>query len=123
MSMNDLVSDYVARIKNAARAGREVVPVLKNRLVLAVTNKLTKLGYFTSYTEDGYRLNIVITPNKIRNIVRISKPGQRRYVGVDKLPRIVGGRGFTILTTSQGIMTHVEAKKANVGGEVLFQIY
>lgn len=123
MSMNDLMSDYVARVKNAVLAGKDVVPVLKNNLAVAVTNKLTKLGYFSAYSEEGYNINIAIVAGKINDIIRISKPGQRHYTKKDESTRITGGKGFTILTTSQGVMTHVEAKKAKVGGEVLFQIY
>lgn len=123
MSMNDLMSDYVARIKNAVLAEKYNVSVLKNNLTLEVSNKLTKMGYFSSYQEEGYYINITIVENKITDILRISKPGQRQYVGAGKAPKIIGGTGYTILTTSQGVMTHVEAKKAKIGGEVLFQIY
>ncbi len=123
MSMNDLMSDYVARVNNAVFADNEEVKVLKNKLVLSVTNKLTKLGYFSSYEEDGYEVRITLDPSKISKIKRISKPGQRQYVGYDSIPKITGGVGFTILTTSKGIMTQVEAKNEKIGGEVLFQIY
>lgn len=123
MSMNDLMSDYVARVYNAKLADNDTVKVLKNKLAVAVTNKLTKLGFFESYEEDGYNLKINIVPGKINQIKRISKPGQRQYVSYDSVPKIIGGKGYSILTTSKGILTQVEAKKERVGGEVLFQIY
>ncbi len=123
MSMNDLMSDYVARISNAVRAGNDEVVVLKSGLILAVTNKLTKLGYFDSYTEEGYYLRIKIVPNRITSIKRFSKPGQRKYASYKNFPKITGGVGYSIITTSKGIMTNIEAMREKVGGEVLFQIY
>jgi small subunit ribosomal protein S8 len=123
MSMNDLMSDYVARVNNAAVAGNDEVSVLKNKLSLAVTNKLTKLGYFDSYEDGEYNIKITLKPEQFSKIKRISKPGQRQYVGYESIPKIIGGKGFSILTTSKGVLTQVEAKKEKVGGEVLFQIY
>jgi len=121
--MNDLMSDYVARVSNAVRAGNDEVVVLKNKLILAVTNKLTKLGYFDSYTEEGYYLRIRIAPNKITSIRRFSKPGQRKYASYRNFPKIIGGVGFSIITTPKGVMTNIEAMREKVGGEVLFQVY
>ena len=124
MSMNDLMSDFVARINNARLVGNTQVVVLKNKLAVATAKKLTTLGYLNGF-EEGEKNTLVLTLNleKINAIKRVSKPGQRVYAAATKAPKVVGGRGFNIITTSQGVMTHIEAAKNKVGGEVLFQIY
>jgi len=123
MSMNDLVSDYVARINNAVRAGHTEVVVLKNNLITQITKKLVRLKFFDSFTEEGYYLRIKLLPKAIAGIKRLSKPGQRQYASYKNLPRVVGGVGFNILTTSKGIKTHIEAMEEKIGGELLLQIY
>lgn len=123
MSMNHLMSDFVARVNNANMINKEEVNVLKNKLVTEVSKKLATLGYINSFEESGNQLILDLKPGKIKSISIISKPGQRQYCGANDIPKVIGGIGYTILTTSQGIMTHVEASKAKVGGEVLFQIY
>jgi small subunit ribosomal protein S8 len=124
MSMNDLMSDFVARINNARLANNVEVSVLKNKLATATAKKLTTLGYLTGFVEGENRtLVLSLNLDKIHAIQRVSKPGQRVYISFDGAPKVVGGRGFNIITTSQGVMTHFEAGKAKVGGEVLFQIY
>jgi small subunit ribosomal protein S8 len=123
MSMNDLMSDFVARLNNAVIAEKDEVRVVKTNLAKAVATKLTKLGYLESFEEDGYDLKISLNPQKIAKISRYSKPGQRQYVSYQNMPKITGGKGFNLLTTSKGVLTHVEAKQEKIGGEVLFQIY
>jgi len=121
--MNDLMSDFVARLNNAVIAEKDEVRVVKTNLAKAVATKLTKLGYLESFEEDGYDLKISLNPQKIAKISRYSKPGQRQYVSYQNMPKITGGKGFNLLTTSKGVLTHVEAKQEKIGGEVLFQIY
>ena len=123
--MNDLMSDFVARINNARLAGNTKVVVLKNKLATAVAKKLTTLGYLTGFEvgEDTKTLVLELNLERIKAIKRVSKPGQRVYAEAAKAPKVVGGRGYNIITTSAGIKTHVEAAKEKVGGEVLFQIY
>lgn len=123
MSLNDLMSDYIARVNNARLAQHNQTKVLKNKLTTSVSKKLTTLGYLNGFKEDGYTLVLDLNLDKIRSIKRISKPGQRVYAPALKTPRVTGGIGFNILTTSKGILTHIEAKRENVGGEVLFQIF
>ena len=123
MSLNDLMSDYIARINNARLAKHKQTKVLKNKLTTAVSKKLTTLGYLNGFKENGYELILDINLDRINSIKRISKPGQRVYTEALKSPRVTGGVGFNILTTSKGVLTHVEAKRENVGGEVLFQIF
>ncbi len=123
MSMNHLMSDFVARINNANMINKEKTQVLKNKLSLEVCRKLTSLGYIAGF-EDGEReIEVTLKPGKIRKIKVVSKPGLRQYAKPDSIPKIVGGIGYTILTTSSGLLTQVEANKQNVGGEILFQIY
>jgi len=121
--MNHLMSDFVARINNANMINKEKTQVLKNKLSLEVCRKLTSLGYIAGF-EDGEReIEVTLKPGKIRKIKVVSKPGLRQYAKPASIPKIVGGIGYTILTTSSGLLTQVEANKQNVGGEILFQIY
>jgi small subunit ribosomal protein S8 len=123
MSMQDLMSDFVARINNTVLAKKSTCEVLKNNLVINVTNKLTKLGYFDSFEVGERTVVITLTQNKIQKIKRMSKPGRRMYTSYQDIPRLFGGHGFYILSTSKGILTNIEANNANAGGELLFSIF
>ena len=124
MSMQDLLSDFVARVNNSVVAKRDTVEVLNSKLTVEVCKKLVKLGYFTKFSvNENYTISVEITPNKINKLNRISKPSRRVFGNYIKLPRIIGGRGWNILTTSKGILTNHEAKVQQVGGELLFSIY
>jgi small subunit ribosomal protein S8 len=120
--MNDLLSDFVARVNNAVAAGHDEMKVLKNNLIISVCKKMVTLGYFKSYEVESFVVNIKLDKSKIKKLVRISKPGRRVYVSFKKLPKIVGGIGWNILSTSKGIVTNFEAKRDMIGGELLFQI-
>ena len=122
MSMQDLVSDFVARINNAVMIDRSSVIVLKNKIVLNLCKKLVKLGYFVNFQEEERTLIVEINLEKIKKITRISKPGQRIYVSYGDLPRIINGIGWNILSTSGGIKTNFEAKRDKLGGELVMQI-
>ncbi len=123
MSLQDLMSDFVARINNAVMADNSTVVVLKNNLVVKVSKKLVTLGYFEGFEVNDRDVTITINSNKINKLKRISKPGQRQYFSYKMLPKIINGVGFNILSTSSGILTNVEAKKQATGGELLFSIY
>lgn len=123
MTMNDRMSDFVARINNAILAEKNEISVLKNNLILRVTKKLVTLGYIESFTEEDRTLELVLNLPRLTKLKRMSKPGQRVFVSYESLPKIVGGKGYNILTTSKGVITNVEAKRDQVGGELLFQIY
>lgn len=123
MSMQDLMSDFVARIKNGVIANNKEVTVLKNKLVVDVCKKMTKLGYFEGFQESDRELVVTLADDKINEIKRFSKPGQRQYFGYQDFPKMVGGIGFSIFTTSQGVKTHMECLKEKTGGELLFQVY
>jgi small subunit ribosomal protein S8 len=122
MSLNHYMSDFIARVNNGKTAGNAEVEVLKSNLIKNCVLKLTKLGYFESF-EEGDRTLTVKLSSKISKLKVVSKPGQRVYVTYTDLPKVIGGMGYNIISTSKGVFTNVEAKAAKVGGELLFQIY
>jgi small subunit ribosomal protein S8 len=128
----DPIADYLARIRNAQRAGHRRVDIPASKLKRAMTKILVDKGYISRYIDieddkqgvlrlflkyDAYGLPV------IRHIKRISKPGLRKYCDSTEIPRSLNGLGIVILSTSRGVMTDKEAKKLNVGGEVLCSIY
>ena len=128
MQITDTIADMLTRIRNASSAKHDSVDVPASNVKKAIAQILLDEGYITSYTvlEDGKQGVIHITlkygQNKsqiITGIRRVSKPGLRIYTNVEDMPRVMKGLGIAILSTSKGIMTDKEARKANVGGEVL----
>ena len=115
MSMSDPIADMLTRIRNANTAKHDTVDVPASKMKIAIANILVDEGYIAKYDliEDGVFKTIHIT------LKRISKPGLRIYVGKDELPRVLGGLGIAILSTNQGVITDKEARKLQVGGEVL----
>jgi small subunit ribosomal protein S8 len=116
------MSDFIARVNNAKTAGNADVEVLKSNLIKDCVLKLTKLGYFESFEEQDRVINVVLT-DKVTKLKVVSKPGQRVYVSYQNLPKVIGGIGYNIISTSKGVLSNVEAKSNKVGGELLFQIY
>ena len=129
MTMSDPIADMLTRIRNANTAKHDTVDVPASKIKVAIADILVKEGYVAKYdiVEDGNFKNIRITlkygANKNEKIItglkRISKPGLRIYAGKDELPRVLGGLGIAILSTNQGVITDKEARKLQVGGEVL----
>ena len=129
MTMSDPIADMLTRIRNANTAKHDTVDVPVSKMKLAIADILVKEGYITKYdvVEDGNFKNIRITlkygadknEKIITGLKRISKPGLRVYAGKDELPRVLGGLGIAILSTNQGVITDKEARKLQVGGEVL----
>ena len=129
MTMSDPIADMLTRIRNANTAKHDTVDVPASKMKLAIADILVKEGYVAKYdlVEDGTAKNIRITlkygkdknEKIISGLKRISKPGLRVYAGKDELPRVLGGLGIAILSTNQGIVTDKEARKLQVGGEVL----
>ena len=126
--MTDTIADMLTRIRNALVAKHEVVEVPASNMKKEIARILLQEGYITSYevVEDGVQGKIVITlkygPNGekvISGLKRVSKPGLRIYAGCDELPKVLGGLGIAIISTSKGVMTDKEAKRGNHGGEVL----
>jgi len=131
--MTDPIADFLTRVRNATKAGHKVVEVPASGLKKDITRILYEKGYILSYKfiDDGVQGTIKIAlkynPKSklpaIKSIQRISRPGLRKYAGVDELPRVLNGLGIAILSTSKGLMTEKEAVKENVGGEVLCYVY
>ena len=129
MTMSDPIADMLTRIRNANTATHDTVDVPSSKMKVAIADILEKEGYITKYeiVEDGNFKTIRITlkygadknEKIITGIKRISKPGLRAYVGKDDIPKVLGGLGIAILSTNQGIITDKEARKLQVGGEVL----
>lgn len=129
----DPIADYLTRIRNASLAGHRVVEIPASNLKKEITKILFDQGYILSYKfEEGKAqatIKIALKYDKftkepvIRKIERISKPGLRKYTGVDDLPRVLNGLGVAIVSTSHGVMTGKQAQKENVGGEVLCYVY
>jgi small subunit ribosomal protein S8 len=131
--MTDPIADMLTRIRNANTSKHDTVDVPASKMKLAIADILVKEGYVAKYdlVEDGAAKNIRITlkygkdknEKIISGLKRISKPGLRVYAGKDELPRVLGGLGIAIISTNQGVMTDKEARKLNVGGEVLAFIW
>jgi small subunit ribosomal protein S8 len=132
--MTDPIADYLTRIRNAVLAKHRVVEIPASNIKKDITKLLFEKGYILNYKfEDGdgpqglIKIALKYHPetktSAIKGIRRISKPGLRKYTGIDTLPRVLNGMGIAILSTSQGIITDKEAKKLNIGGEVLCYVY
>jgi small subunit ribosomal protein S8 len=132
--MTDPIADLLTRIRNAIMAGHKVVEAPASNLKKEVARILFEKGYILSYKVidgDGPQgvLKIALKYNSkskkpaIKEIQRVSRPGLRQYIGVDEMPRVLNGLGIAIISTSKGLMTDKEAKKENIGGEVLCYVY
>ena len=130
--MTDPIADMLTRIRNALVAKHDAVEVPASNMKKEIARLLLQEGYITSYdvVEEGVQGKIVITlkygPNGekvISGLKRISKPGLRIYAGCDELPKVLGGLGIAIISTSKGVMTDKEARKNNHGGEVLAYVW
>ncbi|MBE5894261.1 MAG: 30S ribosomal protein S8 [Lachnospiraceae bacterium] len=129
MTISDPIADMLTRIRNANTAKHDTVDVPSSKMKLSIAQILLDEGYIKKFevVEDGNFKTIRITlkygvdknDKIITGIKRISKPGLRVYAGKDELPRVLGGLGVAIISTNQGVITDREARKLNVGGEVL----
>jgi len=131
--MTDPIADYLTRIRNAVMANHKLVDIPASNMKKDITRILFEKGYILNYKfeEEGPQGNIKIalkynpetkTP-AIKSLQRVSKPGLRKYVDKDHLPRVLNGLGIAILSTSRGVITDKEARGLNVGGEVLCYVY
>ena len=131
MNLSDPVADMLTRIRNAQKAGHDIVEMPHSQLKVEIARILRTEGYITDYTSEGgakkqLRLYLKYTAERkpvIRGLRRASRPGARQYVSSDAIPRVLGGIGLAILTTSKGVLTGVEAQKLNVGGELLCSVW
>jgi small subunit ribosomal protein S8 len=129
----DPIADYLTRIRNAAKANHRVVEVPASNLKKEMTKILFDKGFIANYkfeeTENkqglikiALKYNPITKISAIASIRRVSKPGLRKYVNAEKLPRVINGLGIAIVSTSRGLMTDKEARKLHVGGEVICYI-
>ena len=133
MSMSDPIADMLTRIRNANTAKHDTVEIPASKLKKAIADILLSEGYVQAVDiiEDGKFETIKITlkygvdknEKIITGLKRISKPGLRVYASKDELPRVLGGLGTAIISTNKGVLTDKEARKLNVGGEVLAYIW
>ncbi len=134
MAVTDPIGDYLTRIRNAQMAGHRVVEIPSSGIKKSLTEILYKNGYIFRYQFDDtvkpqaiIRIALKYDPSTrkpiIRKLERISKPGLRKYAGAGNLPRVINGLGIAIVSTSKGVMTEKQARRENVGGEVLCRIY
>jgi len=135
MSMTDPVADFLTRIRNAIRAAHEEVVIPSSKLKVEMARILQEQGYIRSFetvepdaSHPGARLRIQLKytddrRSAISGLRRVSRPGQRRYAGSGNLPRVQGGMGTTIISTSSGVMTGHQARQAGVGGEVVAEVW
>jgi small subunit ribosomal protein S8 len=131
MSLSDPIANMLTVVRNASRAKHEKVDVPNSKMLTAMAEILKNEGYIDNFrvikdAKQGLLRIYLRYVNKkpvIINLRRVSRPGLRVYADVKKLPRVMRGRGTAILTTSSGIMTETDARKANIGGEVLCYIW
>ena len=131
--MTDPIADMLTRIRNANTSKHDTVDVPASKMKVSIADILFKEGYIQKYelVDDGSFKTIRITlkygkdknEKIITGLKRISKPGLRVYAGKDEIPRVLGGLGIAIISTNQGVVTDKEARKLNVGGEVLAYIW
>jgi small subunit ribosomal protein S8 len=132
--MTDPIADLLTRIRNAIMAGHKVVEAPASNLKKEIARILFEKGYILSYkvvegenAQGTLKIALKYNPKSklpaIKGIKRVSRPGLRQYNGVDELPRVLNGLGIAIISTSRGLMTDKEAKKENIGGEVLCYVY
>jgi small subunit ribosomal protein S8 len=130
--MTDPISDFLARLRNGIRARKREVACPRSNLKLRIAEILREEGFLdgVATAEDTKAGSITVTlrydgrsSNAITGLRRVSRPGQRKYVPSQQVPRVRNGLGIAIISTSQGIMTDREARKRGVGGEVLCEVW
>ena len=132
MSMTDPIADMLARIRNAGRAAHEDVQIPTSKIKESIARILAEEGYvdgFEVVSDEGHpylQIRLRYSEERehaIAGIRRVSKPGRRVYRGASDLPRVLGGLGVAIISTSHGVMTDKEARRSRVGGEVLAYVW
>ncbi|MCT4582518.1 MAG: 30S ribosomal protein S8 [Flavobacteriales bacterium] len=133
MKITDPIADYLTRLRNAIKANHKVVEIPASNIKKEMTKILFEKGYILNYKfiDDNKQGVIKIAlkyhpqtkESAISNLTRISKSGLRKYASADNLPRVLNGLGIAIISTSKGVITDKEARKENVGGEVLCYVH
>ncbi|WP_045113188.1 30S ribosomal protein S8 [Microscilla marina] len=130
----DPIADYLTRVRNAIKARHRIVEIPSSNIKKEITKVLHEKGYIQHYKFDAdssvqgsikiaLKYNPVSKESAILKLQRVSKPGLRKYVPANELPRVLNGLGIAILSTSRGVITDKEARNLNVGGEVLCYVY
>lgn len=131
MSMTDPVADMLTRIRNGIQAGHQKIRIPGSRMKSQIAGILRSQGFIKGYDSrpgESGREDIVVelrdrNENVLNGLRRVSKPGRRVYVGKEEVPKVLNGLGIAIISTSKGLMTDEEARKAGVGGEVVCEIW
>lgn len=129
--VKDSLTNFVSNLKNASSAGLETTSLPYSKLTHAIADLLDKEGFIKNLSKKGKKdmrtIEVALIYNggveKIRGVVRVSKPSKRIYAGASQIPRVKEGFGLTIVSTSRGVMTDAQARKAGLGGEILFKIW
>lgn len=130
----DPIADYLTRLRNAIKARHRVVEIPASNTKKAITKILFDQGYILNYKFDdnanvqgsikiALKYHPMTKASAIKSLQRISKPGLRKYVGAEDLPKVLSGLGLAIISTSRGVMTDKEARTQHVGGEVICYVY
>jgi small subunit ribosomal protein S8 len=134
VSMTDPIADFLTRVRNAIRAAHETVDIPASKLKSELARILAEQGYIESWTivpaheraGELIQIRLKYTDDRrsaITGLRRVSRPGRRTYVDAKQIPRVLGGMGTSIVSTSRGVMTGHDARAAGVGGEVLAQVW
>ncbi|WP_119393724.1 30S ribosomal protein S8 [Salinibius halmophilus] len=130
MSMQDTLADMFSRIRNAQRAGKAAVAMPSSKVKVSVAEVLKNEGYIGEFTVEGETKPVLSIDLKyfegkpvIESIKRVSRPGLRQYKGADELPKVSGGLGVAIISTSKGMMADRDARKQRIGGEVICEVF
>ena len=132
--LTDPIADYLTRVRNAQMAGKKVVEIPASNMKKAITEILHDKGYILDFKFEetannqgnikvALKYNMQTNLPAMKKLIRISKPGLRKYADSKTLPRVINGLGIAILSTSKGVITDKEARNLNVGGEVICHIY
>lgn len=129
--LTDPISDFLTRLKNACRAGKEEFVAPYSKIKADIASVLKEEGYIWNYelSTEGTRSELRVKPRftdkvpALTDLKRQSRPGRRQYVGVDEIPRVLNGMGIAILSTPKGVMSGHRARKENVGGELLATVW
>ena len=128
----DPISDYLTRLRNAQKAGHKIVDIPASNMKKSITEILFEKGYILSYKfEDNINhqgnIKIALKYNSktpaIKKLIRVSKPGLRKYANKETMPRVINGLGIAIVSTPKGVMTDVNARKQKVGGEIICKVF
>ena len=130
-TVTDPIADFLARVRNGARAQQPEVLIPYSRVKAEIARVLKEEGYISDYSVETTAAHprikvvnkLVDRSSAIAGLRRVSRPGLRRYVGADEIPRVLGGMGLAILSTSRGILSGREARKQKIGGELLAYVW